>query len=174
MWATVANKVTQEARKSLEEELEYSTVTNMRQEFLPMIERLQKNPALRLLILKHGTPQAVLMSYPTYEALKRLVKLIVQSSEAMSGTARTEAAFERLRSERSSASAEAGTTEASAAVACDQDPKAILLHLQASMEQTQSMVRALSSVLEQYGPVGLSQVHIKQRQPVLQRLQSKP
>ncbi len=84
----------------LEEKLEYSNVTDLRQSLPSVVERLHKNPAMRCLIFKHGRPQAVLMSFQTYELLKGVMN---QSLGKMVATGREEAiqaAFERLRAER--------------------------------------------------------------------------
>lgn len=86
----------------LEEQWEYSGVTDLRQELLGIVERLQKNPAVRYLITKHGQPRAVLMSFQTYELLK---KALSQALQATAGRSREEAigaAFDRLRADRGS------------------------------------------------------------------------
>ena len=94
------------AKSALEEELEESSVTDLRHGLLPTIERIQKNPAMRVLIRKHGKPRAVLMSAQTYDAFKKLVSLIVQKTDALSREAKIEAAFQRLQDERPSANEE--------------------------------------------------------------------
>jgi hypothetical protein len=94
--------ILQQAKKALEEEIELSNVTDLRQELLPIIERIQKNPALRLLILKHGRPQAVLMSTQTFEVLKKVVTSVVEKTDKMGPTENIEAAFGRLLDERPS------------------------------------------------------------------------
>jgi PHD/YefM family antitoxin component YafN of YafNO toxin-antitoxin module len=84
----------------LEEEMEESSVTDLRNGLLPTIERIQQNAALRVLIRKHGSPRAVLMSVRTYDALKKLATLAVQRAEATSREEQIEAAFGRLENER--------------------------------------------------------------------------
>jgi PHD/YefM family antitoxin component YafN of YafNO toxin-antitoxin module len=91
------------AKSALEEELEESSVTDLRHGLLPTIERIQKNPATRVLIRKHGTFRAVLMSAQTYDAFKKLANLFIQKTDAMSREERIEAAFQRLQDERPSA-----------------------------------------------------------------------
>jgi prevent-host-death family protein len=93
-------KLPRTAHSSLEEELEESSVTSARQGLLPLIEQMQKNPAMRVLIRKHGKPRAVLMSAEAYEALKKLANLTVEKAEALSQEERVEAAYQRLQNER--------------------------------------------------------------------------
>lgn len=83
-----------------EEQLEFSNVTDLRQNLLPAIERIEKNPALRFLILKHGRPQAVLMSAETYDLVKKLMNQLVSAQASMPRAAAIEGAFRRLRDER--------------------------------------------------------------------------
>jgi prevent-host-death family protein len=66
---------------SMEEDIEFSNVTNLRDSFLGVIEVLQKTPAKRFVITKHGKPQAVLMSYQTYSLISKVV------NESLSRTA---------------------------------------------------------------------------------------
>jgi len=87
-------------KSALEEELEESSVTDLRRDLLPTIERMQKNPSLRVLIRKHGELRAVLMSAQTYDVFKKLVTNIVQRTDAMSREAKIESAFQRLQDER--------------------------------------------------------------------------
>ena len=89
------------AKSLLEEEVEESSVTSVRQGLLPLIERIQANPAMRVLIRKHGKPRAVLMSAQTYDVLMKLATLTDAKAEAMSPEERIEAAYERLQNERS-------------------------------------------------------------------------
>ncbi len=96
----------QPAKPVLEEELEESSVTSARQGLLPLIERIQKNPAMRVLIRKHGKPRAVLMSAQTYDALMKLATLTDAKADAMSREERIEAAYQRLQDERPAEKAE--------------------------------------------------------------------
>jgi len=110
------NTSVMDVTSALEEQLEYSNVTDLRQDFLPAIERIQKNPALRVLVLKHGHPQAILMSSQTYDLFKKLVNAILTATDKMSREQRIDAAFNRLTNERSTSldSAMAAAATASA------------------------------------------------------------
>ena len=101
------DQVLKEPAKVLEEQLEFSNITDLRQDFLRRVEEIQKNPAIRLLILKHGRPQAVLMSAEAYDVLKKVVKLFLNHSEGLNREQRINAAINRFEAERSSVSAEA-------------------------------------------------------------------
>lgn len=103
MYGTERTALRDAAKSILEEELEESSVTDLRHGLLPTIERIQKNPATRVLIRKHGTLRAVLMSAQTYDAFKKLVNLVVQKTDAMSREEKIDAAFQRLQDERPSA-----------------------------------------------------------------------
>ena len=92
--------------KVLEEQLELSNITDLRQGLLRKVEEIQKNPAIRLLILKHGRPQAVLMSAEAYGALKRVAQLLLKASEGMSREQIIDAAIDQFEAERSSVPAE--------------------------------------------------------------------
>lgn len=94
----------------LEEQLEFSNITDLRQDFLRKVEEIQKNPAIRLLILKHGRPQAVLMSAEAYDVMKKVVKLFLDHSEGLNREQSINAAIKRFEAERSSASAEAAVS----------------------------------------------------------------
>lgn len=141
-----ANDANLDNMKPLEEKLEFSNVTNARQDFLPLMERLQKNPALRVLILKHGVPQAVLMSHPTYDALKKLSELAVQSTDALSRSQRVEAAVDRLTAERSA------SPQSRAAVMSlhsqMRSAKTLLEQLQAALRESEDKIRTLDTVLD--------------------------
>ena len=89
-----------------EEVVEESKITDFRQSLLPTIERMRENPALRVLIRKHGVPRAVLMSAATYDVLKGLVNRIVKQADAMSREDRIEAALQRLDAEAPTEAAE--------------------------------------------------------------------
>jgi len=109
-WAKAVNsqdtQTGQKVRASLEEGFELSTVTELRQILLPAIDRIEKNPALRFLILKHGKPQAVLMSAQTYEIVKRVMNQVAGQLEAMPREQAVEDAFQRFRGERGRAAAQ--------------------------------------------------------------------
>lgn len=86
------------AAQALEKDFELSNITDLRRDLLPIVERLQTSPAERYLILKHGRPQAVLMSFQTYNLVKKVMDLVgaeTTKEQAM------EEAIARLRSERS-------------------------------------------------------------------------
>jgi len=89
--------------EAMEENLEYSTVTNLRESLLQIVERFKKEPARRYLILKHGQPQAVLMSFQTYEFLKKVLTQVMMGSREMGREEEIDAAFARLRAERTPA-----------------------------------------------------------------------
>jgi len=99
--------------KVLEEQLEFSNITDLRQGLLRKVEEIQKNPAIRLLILKHGRPQAVLMSAEAYNTLKKVAQLFLNANEGMSREQIIHAAIERFEAERAAepAEAEAGVQE---------------------------------------------------------------
>jgi PHD/YefM family antitoxin component YafN of YafNO toxin-antitoxin module len=96
-----------EPMKVLEEQLEFSNITDLRQDFLRKVEEIQKNPAIRLLILKHGRPQAVLMSADAYDVLRKVVKLFLNHSDGLNREQSINAAINRFEAERSSVPAEA-------------------------------------------------------------------
>lgn len=98
----VWNVTLEEAKKSLEEEIELSNVTDLRQDLLPVIGRITQNPLLRVLILKHGRPQAVLMSAQTYDLLKKVINLFLTKADEMTQQEKIEAALNRLIAERPS------------------------------------------------------------------------
>jgi PHD/YefM family antitoxin component YafN of YafNO toxin-antitoxin module len=89
-----------EAAQALEKDFELSNITDLRRDLLPIVDRLQTKPAERYLILKHGRPQAVLMSFQTYNLVKKAMNLI--GSDASKKSAVDEA-LARLRTERSPA-----------------------------------------------------------------------
>ena len=125
-FGTKAAALEKTAKSVLEEELEESSVTSVRQGLLPLIERIQKNPAMRVLIRKHGKPRAVLMSAQTYDALKKLANLTVEKAEAMSQEERIEAAYERLQNERSAEKGEPVVAGEAAASLMMDDPFATI------------------------------------------------
>lgn len=135
--------ILQQAKKSLEEEIELSNVTDLRQELLPVIERIQKNPALRLLILKHGRPQAVLMSTQTFEVLKKVVTSVVEETDKMSRSENIEAAFGRLLDERPSMAQIASVAAGGSPVKESQQQKVV----KEILGEIQDKLRSLDNVL---------------------------
>jgi PHD/YefM family antitoxin component YafN of YafNO toxin-antitoxin module len=111
-------ELVQEATRTLERNVELANVTRLRQDLLPIIERFEDDPALRFLILKHGKPQAVLMSVQTYELMKKLLNQVAEQAGAMTREERIEGAMNRLRSERGS-----GRSHAASAGARDARPQ---------------------------------------------------
>lgn len=103
----MSQSMLKEPAKVLEERLELSNITDLRQGLLRKVDEIQKNPAIRLLILKHGRPQAVLMSAEAYDALKEVVKLFLAESEGVSREQSINAAINRFEVERSAIPAEA-------------------------------------------------------------------
>lgn len=91
----------------LEEQLEYSNVTDLRKDLLRKIDAIQENPARRLLILKHGRPQAVLMSSDAYEVLRKVVKSFLKHADGLNREQSINAAINRFEMERASVPAEA-------------------------------------------------------------------
>ena len=102
-----------EPAKVLEEQLEFSNITDLRQDFLRKVEEIQKNPAIRLLILKHGRPQAVLMSAEAYDVLRKVVNLFLSYSDGQTREQSINAAIKRFEAERSATPAEAEVSAAS-------------------------------------------------------------
>lgn len=99
-------QILKEHAKALEEQLELSNITDLRRDFLRKVEEIQKNPAIRLLILKHGRPQAVLMSAEAYDVMKKAIKLLLDQSEGLSRDEIINAAIHRFEAERSAIAAE--------------------------------------------------------------------
>jgi len=95
-----------QSANALEEQLELSNITELRQGLLRKVEEIQKNPAIRLLILKHGRPQAVLMSADAYDVLKKVAQLFLKANEGMSRDQIINAAIGRFEAERADMSAE--------------------------------------------------------------------
>jgi PHD/YefM family antitoxin component YafN of YafNO toxin-antitoxin module len=95
-----------EPAKVLEEQFEFSNITELRQDFLRKVEEIQKNPAVRLFILKHGRPQAVMMSADAYDVLRKVVKLFLSYNDGLGREQSINAAINRFEAERSSVPAE--------------------------------------------------------------------
>jgi PHD/YefM family antitoxin component YafN of YafNO toxin-antitoxin module len=85
--------------KSMEEEVEFSNVTNFRNSLLGAVEQLQSNPAKRYVITKRGEPEAVLMSYKTYSLLSRVMNQTLEKTVAEDRGDSVHAAFDRMRQE---------------------------------------------------------------------------
>jgi prevent-host-death family protein len=85
--------------KSMEEEVEFSNVTNFRNSLLGAVEQLQSNPAKRYVITKRGEPEAVLMSYKTYSLLSRVMNQTLEKAAAQDRGDSVHAAFDRMRRE---------------------------------------------------------------------------
>ncbi len=105
-------ELVQKATRTLERNVELANVTRLRQDLLPIIERFEDDPALRFLILKHGKPQAVLMSVQTYELMKKVLDRVAEQAGAMTREERIEGALNRLRSERGSGRSQAASARA--------------------------------------------------------------
>ncbi|HEY0760609.1 MAG TPA: type II toxin-antitoxin system Phd/YefM family antitoxin [Acidisarcina sp.] len=112
------NPAIAQSQLALEEDLEESSVTELRNGLLPTIERIQQNPALRVLIRKHGRPRAVLMSVQTYNSLKRLVSVLDHAEASRSREERIEAAIQRVQAE----TLEQSATAVEAQIAADESP----------------------------------------------------
>jgi prevent-host-death family protein len=138
--------VMQQATPTLEQKVELENVTKLRQNLLPIIERLEDEPALRFLILKHGKPQAVLMSYPTYELMQKLLNQAVEQGEAMTREERIASAVKQLRSERSS------TRSRAASVAGQPEPQVA--------RQVEQAMTILQQVTKQLRSQALAQVEV--------------
>lgn len=101
MAAPSRDKPRRKAAVALEEELEEANVTDLRNGLLPTIERIQKNPAIKVVIRKHGKRRAVLMSAAAYDALVHVADLFVQANDRLSPEEKLEAAYQRLESSSS-------------------------------------------------------------------------
>lgn len=135
---------------TLEEELEESSVTDLRNGLLPTIDRIQQNPALRVLIRKHGSPRAVLMSVQTYDALKRLASLALSKYDSMNREERVEGANQRLLRERPAPREMTAEWPSSfdvghVPVGATNDPQTILVDIQQRMRLLQTAIEASGS-----------------------------
>lgn len=95
----------------LEEKIEYSPVTALRDSLLGVISKLGEHPARRYLIIKHGKPEAVLMSFPTYEAFKAVVKYAWDQESAKDRNTAVLDAIARMKSDHSMQGRAAGMVE---------------------------------------------------------------
>ena len=98
----------------LEEDVEFSNVTALRESLLGRVESLRENPAKRYIITKHGQPQAVLMSFQTYSLLKRVMDQALARTATRNSSEAISAAIDRLRSENEDKFAEPAQTGAAA------------------------------------------------------------
>ena len=98
----------------LEEDVEFSNVTTLRESLLGRVESLRENPAKRYIITKHGQPQAVLMSFQTYSLLKRVMDQALARTATRNSSEAISAAIDRLRSENEDKFAEPALTGAAA------------------------------------------------------------
>jgi predicted RNA-binding protein with RPS1 domain/PHD/YefM family antitoxin component YafN of YafNO toxin-antitoxin module len=114
------------AKAALEEELEYSNVTDLRQGLLQVVDRLQRTPASRILIMKHGRPQAVLMSFQTYELVKKAMNQVVAARSAQTREESLDAALARVRAHSSAAAA---GSSSDVDVRTVEDPEDVLEHI---------------------------------------------
>ncbi len=83
----------------LEEQLNFSNVTEFRRSILEAIPRLQENHFLRFVITKHGSPVAVVMSYEAYEVLRRITNRVLDEDEAKSKETILSEAYQRMTGE---------------------------------------------------------------------------
>ncbi len=98
MATSTQNEAQQTAANVLEEVMEEANVTDLRNGLLPTIERIQENPAIKIVIRKHGKRRAVLMSAATYDTLMHVANLFIQENDRLSPQGKLEAAYERLES----------------------------------------------------------------------------
>ncbi len=133
--------------RALTEVIEEAGVTQLRNEFLQAIERLQENPALRFVIRKHGRQQAVLLSAEAYGALRALVDRVVQHADAMNPGDRLERAFLRLEEDRAAKTAEPPEMAAAAAAGA-KDARALLAEMQLKMRELETALGSQQAVDE--------------------------
>jgi PHD/YefM family antitoxin component YafN of YafNO toxin-antitoxin module len=101
MAAALQDEAGNKAANVLEEELEEANVTDLRNGLLPTIERIQENPAIKVVIRKHGKRRAVLMSVAAYDALMHVASLFVEANDKLRPQEKLEAAYQRLESSSS-------------------------------------------------------------------------
>jgi hypothetical protein len=129
----------------LEEKLEYSTVTALRDSLLRILPALRKRPALRYLITKHGKPEAVLMSFPTYEAFKAVVKYAWEQESAKDRDTSIRDALARMRADHGAQRLTGSTTAPQAPASSAAARQAVKSALGAILED----VRRLDDLLEE-------------------------
>lgn len=111
-----------ESAPAFEEKLELSNITDLRRDLLRKVDEIHENPAIRLLILKHGRPQAVLLSVEAYDALKKVAQLFLKANEGLSREQIISTAISQFEAERSSIPAE--DEEPAASLAEDEEAAA--------------------------------------------------
>ena len=114
------------ATRRLEEDIEFSNVTKFRNSLLGAVERVQKKPAKRYVITKHGAPEAVLMSYQTYSLLTKVMEQALEGTEGQSRDEAIRSAFARLRQEQEPAPAQMEDASAAAELAASLSPPGVL------------------------------------------------
>jgi hypothetical protein len=80
----------------LEEKVEYSNATSFRKSFLKIVDRIEGTPGLRYVILKHGAPKAVVMSFEAYELIKRVLQNLFKQEDRRDRSKALEDAFNRM------------------------------------------------------------------------------
>jgi PHD/YefM family antitoxin component YafN of YafNO toxin-antitoxin module len=95
-----------ESADAFDERLELSNITDLRRDLLKKVDEIHENPAIRLLILKHGRPQAVLLSAEAYDALKKVAQLYIKANEGLTREQIINDAISQFEAERSSVPAE--------------------------------------------------------------------
>jgi PHD/YefM family antitoxin component YafN of YafNO toxin-antitoxin module len=95
-----------ESADAFDERLELSNITDLRRDLLKKVDEIHENPAIRLLILKHGRPQAVLLSAEAYDVMKKAVKLLLAESDKLRPEQIIDAAIRRFEDERSTVPAD--------------------------------------------------------------------
>jgi prevent-host-death family protein len=124
----------------LEEDIEFSSVTSLRESFLKTVEALREDPAKRYVITKHGQPQAVLMSYQTYSLLKRVMDQTLARTVAASSSDPIGSAFTRLHDD-----------QAAAFVDAPMHTHAVAAAVSAALQSIRSQVDQVEAVLGQKG-----------------------
>jgi len=80
----------------LEEQLDFTNLTDFRRSLLKVIPKLQHNEYLRFVITKHGRPAAVVMSFPAYQLLKRTALRVMDADDAKNRDQLLREAYEEL------------------------------------------------------------------------------
>jgi prevent-host-death family protein len=130
---------------SVEEDLEFSNVTNLRDSLLGVIDILQKTPAKRFVITKHGKPQAVLMSYQTYSLISKIVNESLSQTAAQ--TKNEAIAAEQAR--RASRDLNVGVPAGADWTDLQGDPVAVNRHILEALRRINSSTDLLYGLLDQ-------------------------